>query len=268
MSGQIQAPEHSRSRRPGFLRVDPDRSVVIESLLQDLGKLEWGEGSRRASLQALFDASNTWALEQVRYYQRRRARRMIASGMLRGTAIVFGTAGVIVPLLTPFFGEKLAHLGYVLLAIAGGALAANSVFGGTTGHMRSVHAQLALERLILENQAKWCMLSADWPCDTVSDEHLEAGFALIEAYATAVHETVIAETREWREITLAELERFEARFEQDREKLRDRLSNRGIAFGSDGLSRGPCGCRRDGFWMADSSSGARCRHGHLPHRLR
>jgi len=223
MNEQILAPEHDRRRRPSFLRVDPDRSVVIEKLLHDLGKLEWREGSRRASVQALFDASNIWALEQVRYYQRRRARRMVASGTLRGTAIVFATAGVIVPLLAPFFENNVAQLGYVLLAIAGGALAANSVFGGTTGHVRSVHAQLALERLILETQAKWCMLTADWKGDTISDEQLDAGFLLIEAYAAAVHETVIAESREWSEITLAELERFEARLEQDRQMLRDQL---------------------------------------------
>jgi transposase-like protein len=44
--------------------------------------------------------------------------------------------------------------------------------------------------------------------------------------------------------------------------------HRGIAFGTDGLSRAPCGGERSGFWMEDSSSGARCYHGHLPHRLR
>lgn len=39
---------------------------------------------------------------------------------------------------------------------------------------------------------------------------------------------------------------------------------RGIAFGFDGVSRSPCSGARDGFWMEDSSSGARRQHGHLP----
>lgn len=111
------------------------------------------------SLSQLFRAVDDLAEAEVSYYYRRRGTRAWISGLARFGAWVFGSIGLLLLLLaataTPDF-KAVSQYGYVFLAAAASCLGANSLFGGTEGHIRFVSTQLELEKLITSARIRWC----------------------------------------------------------------------------------------------------------------
>ncbi len=100
--------------------------------------------------------------------------------------------------------------GYAFLAAAASCLAANSLFGGTEGHIRFFSTQLELERLITASRVEWCKYLAG-PHE--SDDDLAEGFAIILGYANALYTATITETGRWGETLLVELAKFQKSIE-------------------------------------------------------
>lgn len=73
---------------------------------------------------------------------------------------------------------------HYFLAGAASCLAANSLFGGTSGHVRFVSTQLELERLVTKARIDWCAFLAQAKADT---DHIKAGFAHESAVQAARH---------------------------------------------------------------------------------
>ncbi|SFB61079.1 SLATT domain-containing protein [Azotobacter beijerinckii] len=189
---------------------DPRRIQAFRSKLEGLA---WDKNSAVNSLSVLFAAVDDLAEAEVHYYYRRRGTRAWISGLTRTGAWMLGTVGLLLPLLAgtaaPLFKEW-GQYGYAFLAAAASCLAANSLFGGTEGHIRFVSTQLELERLIITSRVCWCKYLAG-PHET-DDDHAE-GFALILGYANALHTASIAETGRWGEMLLAELAKFQTSIE-------------------------------------------------------
>ena len=135
---------------------DPRRIRAFRSAIENLG---WDAENMLSSQSTLFNAVDDLAQSEVKYYYRRRGTRAWISGVSRCFAWIFGTAGLILPLLAGT-GEpalkELGNFGYGFLAAAASCLAANSLFGGTDGHIRFVTTQLELERLIIASRVEWC----------------------------------------------------------------------------------------------------------------
>jgi SMODS and SLOG-associating 2TM effector domain 2 len=185
---------------------DPRRISEFRSKLEGL---LWQAKNSPDSLSAVFYAVDDLAIAEVRYYFRRRRTRAWISGATRIGAWVLATIGLLLPLLAgtadPMF-KGWAQYGYVFLAAAGSCLAANSLFGGTDGHIRFVSTQLELEKLITYSRIVWCKYLAG--CHQEEAAHAD-GFDLILAYANALHVTTIAETGRWGDAILAELARYQ-----------------------------------------------------------
>lgn len=134
--------------------------------------------------------------------------------MTRIGAWLLGTVGLLLPLLSgtsaPMFKDW-GEYGYAFLAAAASCLAANSLFGGTEGHIRFVSAQLELEKLITAYRIGWYKYLTSGSYET--DDSLADGFALILDYANALHTATITETGRWGETLLAEIAKFQKSIE-------------------------------------------------------
>lgn len=194
-------------------RIRPEDPRRIRDFRLKLEGLNWSKEAVVNSLSTLFDAVDDLAEAEVQYYYRRRGTRAWISGVTRIGAWMFGTVGLLLPLLAGTAGASFkdwGQYGYVFLAGAASCLAANSLFGGTEGHIRFVSTQLELEKLITTSRVGWYKYLAE-PHDT--DAAIGSGFALILAYANALHATTIAETGHWGEIIMTELAKFQKSIE-------------------------------------------------------
>jgi len=189
---------------------DPARLLAFREATQEL---LWDDEHAAESLSRLFRAVDDLAEAEVAYYYRRRTTRAWISGISRFVAWVCGTIGLLLPLLAatanPEFRD-LALYGYVFIAVAASCLAANSLFGGTEGHIRFVTTQLELEKLITGARISWCHYLESRVGERAGHE---AGFSLIRDYATALHTTTISETGRWGETIMKELSKFQKSIE-------------------------------------------------------
>jgi hypothetical protein len=197
----------------GWLRkLRPEDPRRMREFRDDVNGLSWKGEHVLSSLQRLHEAVDRLAEAEVRYYYRRRGTRAWLSGLCRFAAWLCGTVGLLLPLLaattTTAFKDS-GQYGYVFLAAAASALGANSLFGGTAGHVRFVSTQLALEKLITSSRVEWSLYLATTGQSAVTEESLKAGFALISAYAMSLYSATIAETGHWAEMLVAELSKFE-----------------------------------------------------------
>jgi hypothetical protein len=185
----------------------PARLQAFVDAVQDL---EWNQDNRITSLRKVFSAVDSLVFAEVEYYYRLRTNARLSSGILRGAGIVFAVLGGLIPLLAATGHEKLTSLspwGYVLLAIAAGFYGANQLFGGTSGHVRNVTAQLKLEKIMTVSRLKWVATIAGMQDKEMTEELFKGAFAQIEAYAGELYEVLDEETTLWSKELLEELKR-------------------------------------------------------------
>lgn len=185
---------------------DPGRLNEFRDATQGL---KWDEQHIGESLSQLFRAVDDLAQAEVNYYYRRRVTRAWISGITRSGAWSFGSIGLLLPLLAstanPEF-EAWSPYGYVFLAAAASCLGANSLFGGTEGHIRFVSTQLEIEKLITKARVSWCRYLVSNGDKT---QNLELGFSLIQDYADELHAATISETGHWGKTTKEALARYQ-----------------------------------------------------------
>jgi len=104
--------------------------------------------------------------------------------------------------------KALAPWGYVCLAGAVGFFAANSLFGGSSGHVRYVTAQLNLERLLTRFRVDWYAYSASLKADPLTDEQIEKAFAMFCQFVDDYYQIILSVAGNWGEALLAEIEKY------------------------------------------------------------
>jgi len=185
---------------------DPRRIRAFRDALQDVA---WDQINTKDSLSHLFQAVDTLAVAEVDYYYRRRGTRAWISGIARLGAWSFGTIGLLLPLLAatknPYFANW-GDYGYVFLAAAASCLGANSLFGGTEGHIRFVATQLEIEKLITQARIAWFAYLSTLSTD---NNDYKQGFLLIQNYANDLHTISIEETGRWGKNLSLELAKFQ-----------------------------------------------------------
>lgn len=189
---------------------DPRRLQAFKARIQTLS---WEKPDVVNSMSVLFSAVDDLAEAEVQYYYRRRGTRALISGLARFAAWLLGSIGLLLPLLagtesTLFKG--LGQYGYAFLAAAASCLAANSLFGGTDGHIRFVSTQLNIEKLVTAARVRWCQYLSE---PHATQEEIEKGFSIVLAYATDLHTMTIEETGRWGEGLLAELAKYKQSIE-------------------------------------------------------
>lgn len=201
-----------------FRPEDPRR---IQAFRKKLEGLNWDSQALISSLSALFAAVDDLAEAEVKYYYRRRGTRAWVSGVTRFFGWLLGSIGILLPLLAGTASsifKDWGQFGYASLAAAASILAANSLFGGTDGHIRFVSTQLELERLIISSRINWCRYLAGLG---KTDTDIAEGFSLILSYATSLHNATISETGRWGEALLAELAKYQKRVDSKSDNKMD-----------------------------------------------
>jgi hypothetical protein len=194
---------------------DPQRILYFRRKLENFS---WDKDNLSASLGKLFEAVDDLAVAEVKYYYRRRGTRAWISGIARTCGWAFGTIGVLCPLLAATEYSAFADwgdLGYIFLALAASCLGANSLFGGTQGHIRFVSTQLEIEQLITQARITWYEYLASQKADTPD---IQSGFELIKTYANNLHNITIEETGRWGKNILEALDKFQKKIEENQGK--------------------------------------------------
>ncbi|MBV9880018.1 MAG: SLATT domain-containing protein, partial [Gemmatirosa sp.] len=189
-------------RLPG--RTAKDAPTWIETFVSRTAHVSWEPQARRQSLDQMFAAAEELAIAEIRYYHVRRGWWRWLSGAARFLAWIFGSIGLVMPLLAAARGTAssggasgasggLAAWGYVMLAIAGAFIAANALFGGTSNHTRYMIAQLALERLVMAKRVEWQRLRAGFG-EPVSEAQLAEALTLVETFGSGVYAAISEES--------------------------------------------------------------------------
>lgn len=194
----------------GQRKLPPKDPKKLEDFKRKLFGLSWEKGNETASLKELFEAVDALAHSEVLYYYSQRRLRSHWSIALRVCAWLFGTVGILVPLVvaTHQVGSTALPWGYVAFAIAASLLAANALFGGSSGHIRFVTTQLSLERLMTLSRLEWSDFESRTKLNPVTPELLSKGFEMVRKYALEIYTSTLHETGAWGETLLAELKKY------------------------------------------------------------
>lgn len=160
---------------------------------------DWGEPAER--LEELYRWSEERAVEAVDWYHRDRRWKRRGAKALRVCAALLGLSGAVLPLvdLTGAW-HGAARWGYVLLLLAGGCLAADRVFGLSSGWMRDIGTAQALQRRLETFQFDWaseCVREVLGPTEGTAGEAAERCLGVLRRFCEDVSEIVRSETAEW-----------------------------------------------------------------------
>jgi hypothetical protein len=160
---------------------------------------DWGEPAER--LEELYRWSEERAVEAVEWYQRDRRWKARGARALRLLAALLGVGGAVLPLvdLTGAW-HGAARWGYVLLLLAGACLAADRIFGLTSGWMRDISTAQALQRRLENFQFDWaseCVREVLGPTEGTAGEAAERCLGVLRRFCEDVSEIVRSETSEW-----------------------------------------------------------------------
>ena len=148
-----------------------------------------------AALDPLADGLTQLIALEIGYYRdHQRTRRFWATGT-RICGYLFGTLGLLVPLLAPIT-QLNAQTGYVLLALAASAIVGNRLFGATDGHIRFVTTMYALEDRLTQFGLAWARWKAKAASEDVTGAN-DTGFSLLETLRADVYRILAAETATW-----------------------------------------------------------------------
>jgi hypothetical protein len=157
------------------------------------------------SLQEVHDYVEALAADLANWYQGRKKWKKRLSAILRALSILLITAGGMVPLVkatwtsgTPATGGfDLGQLGYLLIGLGGAAIAFDRFFGFSSGWIRYVTTELAIQRAIDEFRLDWARLTLQLRGAEPNAEQLDALLQLCRNLAMSVRGQVEQETQSW-----------------------------------------------------------------------
>jgi hypothetical protein len=144
------------------------------------------------------------ARELLKYYPWNAGRMGKVSRRLRRAAVILGVLGGLCPLLpASLVGElpgdlkaMISPLGFVLFALAAGAILLDQAFGYSSAWMRSRLTEVELNKLIwsFEIEVRGALSCA---ADTLSGDDAKAILDRVSQFAAACQDTIVRETQTW-----------------------------------------------------------------------
>ena len=173
----------------------------LAEFMKAMQAVSWkGDKSDIEMVALVRNAAAALAQYELNYYYRRRNDSNRRSAVFRIFAWGAGTCGVLFPLIASTF-ESARHLkdyGYIALAAAGAALLANELFAGTTGHIRFVTTQLAMEKRMAQFTLDWEAWRAAAAAKTSDpSKAVGEGLSITKTFLADVHALVEEETKAW-----------------------------------------------------------------------
>jgi hypothetical protein len=159
--------------------------------------LPWGEADLAASLEAVYHWVEGEAIRAANWYLYEKKAKSRWSRALRIAAILFATAGAALPFIAANNGVVDFEWGYVLLALAAGAVAMDRYFGFSTAWMRYITAEQAIQRRLQELQFDWTSTLVTRGSRAPSAHEVAAELQKLAAVAAAIGEEIRSETMVW-----------------------------------------------------------------------
>jgi hypothetical protein len=162
-------------------------------------ELSWADGDLAASLEAVYHWVEGEAIRASTWYLQEKKAKSRWSRGLRIAAILFATAGAALPFIAANNGVVDFEWGYVLLALAAGAVAMDRYFGFSTAWMRYITAEQAIQRRLQELQFAWASTQIARGNRVPSAHEVAAELEKLAAVAAALGDEVRTETMAWAE---------------------------------------------------------------------
>jgi hypothetical protein len=167
----------------------------------------WDGSNPAASLANLYAAAVARARQQINWYKVKVRPKRVGSWLCRLAAIVLLGLAALIPLLkaalssasiAPAGRMNIAfELGYVFAAIGAGVIAFDKYFGLSTGWIRYIQTELALEGALDELQYDWVALLAKVQGQTPAAEQCQAMIQRLRSFVVLVNSTTQRETEQW-----------------------------------------------------------------------
>lgn len=181
----------------------------ITKFLEETSNIDWSSATPDG-WKCIFDKCTGLIKGEIDYYYKSRKRNRRLSFWFRLLALLFGTAGFLAPLLeaTGLAGLKgSAPFGYLFLAISAAFFAANSLFGGTSGHTRYVVTQINLEKNLT-------LMVVEWGNIISRNSSNEAKADFIKEKMTDVYSIILEETDVWGKALAQAVDAYEKKVSQ------------------------------------------------------
>ena len=170
----------------------------------DADQARWDLADALGSLAALYAATIAKARQQIEWYQRKVKPKRQGSQAVRFLAIVLLGLAALVPLVKAAFQAKLPsylafdfELGYIFAAVAAGLIAFDKYFGLSTGWIRFIQTEMALQSALDELHYDWVALLAKIQGQSPTAEQVQAMIQRLRGFIVAVNAQTQKETEAW-----------------------------------------------------------------------
>lgn len=174
---------------------------------QNASWLAWDASNPADSLASLYAATLEKARQQIGWYKVKVRPKRVGSWFCRLAAIVLLGLAALIPLLkaalssaniVPAGRMNIAfELGYVFAAVAAGVIAFDKYFGLSTGWIRYIQTQLALEGALDELQYDWVALLAKIQGQNPATDQCQSMIQRLRSFIVLVNSKTQQETEEW-----------------------------------------------------------------------
>ena len=117
-------------------------------------EVSWGPADLEGSLDTVYRWVEGEAVRAIEWYLREKTWKALCSRALRILAIVAATGGAALPFVVRG-GSTGFEWGYFMLAVAAGAMAMDRFFGFSSGWMRYIAAELAIQERLQKLRFQW-----------------------------------------------------------------------------------------------------------------
>jgi hypothetical protein len=156
-----------------------------------------GHATAMEVLESLKREAEALAEGKIDWYRRKKEAKKRLSQWLRAVAIVVAVAGGVCPLVGGIVGGlEFVKLGYVLLAVAGGFVLFDTLFGVSSSWMRYMSSAQRIERVRDSFRLEWAGRMAIASSGGGDDSQIEL-LALLTRFVDDVHAIIREETDRW-----------------------------------------------------------------------
>jgi hypothetical protein len=171
----------------------------------------------------IYDYAINVALTNINWYRSKKKRKQFFSSALRCLALLLVLLGGICPLLPVDIKKDFGSYGYFLLALGGGLLLFDRLFGLSSSWMRFMLAAQELEAHLDVFRVDWATQTARGISHAGDTEEIDTRYDLVKDFLINVHRTIERETNEWKAEFQKNIVHFETFTRQPNGRTGDKL---------------------------------------------
>jgi hypothetical protein len=187
--------------------------------ITDLQQAALNADDPHAYLNGIYDYVKKQAIDSINWYLKRKGPVSFISKLLRFLAIIAATLGAVFPVLqgtdlitkVSWVPNNFSQYGYILLALAGGCVLLDKLFGFSSNWMRYMSTVMRLQTLLAQFEMDWAKLVFKSGSGSIDEEQQNKMIDCLSEFRLAVVKELQNETQKWIEefrSNMAQLERY------------------------------------------------------------